>query len=91
MLRLLGIVQDDTSTKHLQLAQMDLVYQRALLTLAAISGDDAQSVLPGATLNSRPQKAMSVQKFGMTLAFDPPSLGSLIHEYIYFKRAWVLQ
>lgn len=84
-------MQDDDSTKHLQIAQMDLIYQRAVLTIGAISGHDAHSALPGATQLSRPRRPIIEHEDGLILAFEPPSLGSILQHYVYFKRAWTLQ
>jgi hypothetical protein len=84
-------VQNYTSTKYLQFAQMDLVYQRALLIIAAISGHDAHSVLPGAGPLSRPQRHIIEHKDALMLTFEPLPLKHLLEHYIYFKGAWILQ
>ncbi|KAF2810996.1 uncharacterized protein BDZ99DRAFT_354634, partial [Mytilinidion resinicola] len=43
----LGIIQDDHEQKHQQIAQMDIVYSQACMTIIAASGADANSGLPG--------------------------------------------
>ena len=85
----LCIVQDDSESKHLQLAQMDRIYREAVLTIAAIAGRDANSSLPGVHPQGRP--IVTSEAGGLHLAiYQPPLMGDLDRS-VYGTRGWTLQ
>lgn len=49
----LCIIQDDEVQKHDQINSMGEIFSRALLTICAASGDDAEQGLPGVNLTAR--------------------------------------
>jgi hypothetical protein len=83
------ICQDDSVTKHLQIANMNRIYQSAVATLVAIHATDAASGLPGVQPYEKPrtQHIERVHNMQMTTLLpdvhDTPS--------VYSTRAWTFQ
>ena len=84
------IDQDDPTSKHEQLNQMDLIYHNAELTIVAAAGNNQGHGLPG--IDSRPRTVQRVARAGRykiieTLA-DPDYK---IRDSTWFTRAWTFQ
>lgn len=80
------IDQLDPIRKQLQIENMNLIYQRAELTIIACAGQDEHSGLPGIGVKRTKQVRFQVGDF--TITHMPPSSGS---ESVWNKRAWTFQ
>ena len=98
----LCIEQDNAAQKHGQIAQMDIIFSQALVTLIALSANDANSCLPGVHPNTMlPPSGSEPFSAGGRLFFDPADplgraiepMGARIHvPYgVYGSRAWTFQ
>jgi len=95
----LCIVQDDPVDKGRQIAQMDVVYSHALLTLVSVSGTHSNCGLPGVRQNSRPEIPVTLeyQGFGSSrssvVQFEgcPPRLDEILKPSTYESRGWTFQ
>lgn len=83
----LCLTQDDSDEMSFALSRMDLIYDRAVLTIIAANGHDANACLPGVRENSRSltQKTWSVAG---TLYTVRPSFSSCMASSEYQHRAW---
>jgi len=86
----LCIVQDDASQKHELISRMHEIYDAALVTIVALSGQDADSGLPGLRARSR-QAQRSIDIAGLQLITFPPPLEEEIKASYWESRAWTLQ
>jgi hypothetical protein len=86
----LCIIQDDEKSKALFISQMDIVYHHALLTIVAMSGQDANSGLPGLRPFTRPQQ-LCKEVDGSVFLATPPGLRSSASASRYEQRGWTLQ
>lgn len=87
----LCIIQD-SSEKHDNISQMDIIYSQAFLTVVAVDGPNADAPLPGVHDDSR----LPIVKLGYvrdtTLISRPPLLlNSILDGSIYESRGWTLQ
>ncbi|KAK3900337.1 heterokaryon incompatibility protein-domain-containing protein [Staphylotrichum tortipilum] len=87
----LCIVQDDTTTKHNQIMNMDTIYSHALLTIVSVSGDSANHGLPGVQSGSRPEVTVSTRHRGVAVLAQPPALGDILAASPYETRGWTFQ
>ncbi|KAK4169710.1 heterokaryon incompatibility protein-domain-containing protein, partial [Cladorrhinum sp. PSN259] len=94
----LCIIQDNSGHRTKQLRMMDRIYRHALMTVVAMSAQDARSGLPGiGTSGTCPRKRImpieSIQAFeaGYSLTIEPPELGQVIHWSTWSTRAWTFQ
>jgi hypothetical protein len=86
----LCIVQD-AKGKHRELAQMDIIYSHALLTIAAVDAKDADSGLPGVQLATRlPVRAFEYVQDSLMVS-EPPPLHRVLKLCIYETRGWTFQ
>jgi hypothetical protein len=85
----LCIVQDDGASKHIQLAQMDRIYREAVLTIAALAGQDANCPLPGVRPKSR--ETVVDEAGGLHLAIYQPHLTGSLGRSVYATRGWTFQ
>ncbi|KAF2145965.1 uncharacterized protein K452DRAFT_104075 [Aplosporella prunicola CBS 121167] len=94
----LCIEQDNPVQKQGQIAQMDLIYSHALLTLVAWSAEDATSSLPGVRLNTSRSPLLIRSIFGPLYKATPFDL--MLDRYSnrwpvivpkYNTRAWTFQ
>lgn len=86
------VFQDNRAQKYQQIAQMDIIYRRALLTIIALSGKHGNQTLPGVQKDSR-QPIVSVSEAGGGVRFIARALNLtvLAAESIYESRAWTFQ
>ncbi|ETN44870.1 uncharacterized protein HMPREF1541_09745 [Cyphellophora europaea CBS 101466] len=84
----LCIRQDSMFDKHEQIAQMGFVYQSALFTIIAASGDDCDAGLPGVRPYTRTNEQKSVQSGNITLL---SAFQSSIHTTKWARRGWTYQ
>jgi hypothetical protein len=88
----LCIVQDDDVDKLDQIAQMDMIYSRAILTVVAAGGQDADAGLPGLSPSSRVLNQITFQ-YSPELTFMKvqPDCNDAIHESTWNERGWTYQ
>ncbi|KAK3312637.1 heterokaryon incompatibility protein-domain-containing protein [Apodospora peruviana] len=89
----LCIIQDDKADKHDQILRMDAIYRNASLSIAAASGDHADSGLPGMSVPRKYKQPRETVSGGLTLAvplprFDQLNEGNLLK---WNTRAWTFQ
>lgn len=89
----LCIVQDDPSDKRHQIAQMDLIYGSAVLTIVAAppNGSDIAMGLPGYRTASRTTQQNIVTIQGLELAVPLPCLEDLLTRTRWDTRGWTYQ
>lgn len=87
----LCIMQDDVENKHDQIALMDVVYQKAILTIIAVSGKNAAAGLPGVRVGSRNvlQYIEHIQGLVLVNSLITPSYS--VDQSIWNSRAWTYQ
>lgn len=84
------IIQDDPTDKTELIKEMHVVYARAVLTLIAAEGADANAGLPGIRSNSRPRSHL--WDIGNDMALLPSrSVGQVLLDCPWTKRAWTFQ
>jgi hypothetical protein len=88
----LCIVQDDDVDKLDQIAQMDMIYSRAILTVVAAGGQDADAGLPGLSPSSRVLNQITFQ-YSPELTFMKvqPDYNDAIYESTWNERGWTYQ
>ena len=86
----LCIIHDDHTTFDNQISHMNLIYSRATLTLAIISGSNADEPIPGVRHTSR-KPIPTASLWGETLFLLPSRLSSQLYLSAYDSRAWVFQ
>ena len=70
----LCIVQDDESIKHHLISNMGSIYNSAVATIVAASGEDATHGLPGVRENTRVlENSMEIPGTGLHITFDASS------------------
>jgi hypothetical protein len=87
----LCIIQDDEPRKARQLAQMDLVYSRACLTLIAATSLDANEGLRGVDPSSRLNPFARNYINDSRVVIMPESLENILRDSKYSNRAWTMQ
>lgn len=87
----LCIMQDDAENKHDQIALMDVIYQKAILTIVAVSGKNAGAGLPGVRAGSRNvlQYIEHIQGLVLLNSLTTPSYS--VDQSIWNARAWTYQ
>ncbi len=92
----LCIIQDDEESKMDLILKMDMIYNRALLTVIALSGEHADSGLPGVSKDSRPPIG-PLEYFptngndSLSITIQHPGLGLKVKDSIYATRGWTYQ
>ncbi|KAK4949158.1 hypothetical protein LTR10_012531 [Elasticomyces elasticus] len=86
----LCIVQDDDADKKALIPLMDLIYNRALLSIVAGSGDTAGAGLPGVSATSKIPQAIREVSSGCTL-LSQKHLVDLLEYSFYESRGWTYQ
>ncbi|KAF1987041.1 HET-domain-containing protein [Aulographum hederae CBS 113979] len=88
----LCVVQNDPTIKHDQIRQMDRVYNRAILTIISLNGNNAQCRLPGIAPGTRPLRDWyKSSQNGQTLRFQGGALDDLLGGTPYETRSWTYQ
>ncbi|RDL42319.1 uncharacterized protein BP5553_02298 [Venustampulla echinocandica] len=85
----LCICQDDSINKHLQIANMNHIYQSAVATLVALHAKDAASGLAGVRPYHKPRKQHIERVHHMEMTTLLPDLHS--RQSVYSTRAWTYQ
>lgn len=87
----LCIMQDDAENKHDQIALMDVIYQKSILTLVAVSGKNAGAGLPGVAAGSRNvlQQIEHIQGLDLVNSLITPSYS--VDQSMWNARAWTYQ
>jgi Heterokaryon incompatibility protein (HET) len=86
----LCIIQDDEENKAFYVAQMDIVYHHAYLTIVAIGGPDANAGLPGIRPFTRAPPSFAEVGENVLVA-TAPSLRGSVDTSRYDERGWTLQ
>jgi hypothetical protein len=86
----LCIRQDDDLNKLKVIQEMDLVYQKALLTIVSASGRDSWAGLPGVQPGSRPLGHIEIVD-GLPLVNAPHGYGDIVLNTAWYDRAWTFQ
>jgi hypothetical protein len=87
----LCIIQDSAIMQQTQIAKMDKIYAKALFTVVAACGDDAEAGLPGTGLTQRKQAQDIVHLPGRdfyTLICNTTEKGNTIKQSTWGRRAW---
>ena len=90
----LCIVQDSPVMQQKQIAKMDQIYAKALFTIVAANGDNAEAGLPGVGLTSREQVQEILHLADgdlYTLIHDISEQGNVIRKSPWAQRAWTFQ
>src|ERR1700760_2302040 len=84
------IDQNKLSNKHLQIKSMGSIYERAIATIVAASGDRAECGLPGVGPVSRlPQPVAFVN--GKQLVSTLSHISIALKETVWMTRGWTYQ
>jgi hypothetical protein len=87
----LSIIQD-SSQKHQDIANMDIIYSQAELTIAAIDSKHADSGLPGVRPGTRRRRVTSQQRGRNTVTLHMQyGKYELLRGTIYGSRGWTFQ
>ncbi|KAH8724354.1 heterokaryon incompatibility protein-domain-containing protein [Phaeosphaeriaceae sp. PMI808] len=85
------VVQDSTQ-KHQDLANMDVIFSQAELTIVAAGSEDADSGLPGVRCGTRRRRITSKTQGSNVLELHFPSdRNSILQGTRYEARAWIYQ
>jgi hypothetical protein len=87
----LCIEQDNLSQKLSQISQMDVIYSQSLLTLVALSSEDAGSCLPGVRPGTRSFFRAQEYAFDRDIYALYPRLLELSEATVYESRGWTFQ
>jgi hypothetical protein len=85
----LCIIQDSGEDKAEQLDLMDLVYQKAVLTLVSAAGNNADAPLPG--VSERATKQQLVQAQGLHLCQQLRNFEHSVNPSVWNTRGWTYQ
>ncbi|KAH8885977.1 HET-domain-containing protein [Thozetella sp. PMI_491] len=87
----LCLIQNDDKDKQAGIGVMNLIYEKAIFTIAAASGPDANAGLPGVQPGSRTIYPQTQEVLpGLHLTIYRP-LGVLLESTSYSTRAWTFQ
>lgn len=90
----LCIIQDDVVMQQTQIAKMDQIYAKALLSIVAASGDDSESGLPGTKFTQRQNIQETIHLPGgpfYTLLGTTDEIKDLARNSTWAHRAWTMQ
>ena len=85
------IIQDDREEKAQLIAEMDVVYARATLTIVAAEGTTANSSLPGILPNSRKASQVFTYSPSMKFLVAATPLPDVLLACPWSKRGWTYQ
>lgn len=83
------IDQENSQERHIQISNMDKIYEGAIATIVAVSGDGANSGLPGVSCRRLHQPRLKVGN--MVLASTLPQVSVLLKASTWATRAWTYQ
>ena len=86
----LCILQNDPSTKHAQIAAMNVIYANAIATLVAL-GKDAGFGLPGVRPYPKPRQQPLRRAHGVRVMTLLPDLQNVVSSSAWRTRAWTYQ
>ena len=87
----LCIIQDNNQDKADQITAMDVIYESALLTIAATSGDSVDAGLAGGQTKRRAFTQVVEKIQGLSLANRPVTFDKTIGDSSWNTRAWTFQ
>ncbi|MCJ1465915.1 hypothetical protein MMC07_004534 [Pseudocyphellaria aurata] len=87
----LCIVQDSSSDKMKQIANMGNIYSRAMLTLVVADGSSCRAGLPGVRPGSRTSVQHKELIDGMLLATELNDMHEVVNRSIWNTRGWTYQ
>lgn len=88
----LCIVQDDSSIRHHQIAQMYNIYQNAVLTIVVASGSSCSQAIPGVSSNRRVFQGKTIHNIsGLPLMKLPASIKYSVENSRWKTRGWTFQ
>jgi Heterokaryon incompatibility protein (HET) len=87
----LCIEQDNPGQKHNQIAQMDIVYGHAFLTIVALCATDAGNSHPGVRPGTRESKEISQVIRGVRWVAQKDHFAVTFQDAIYETRGWTMQ
>ncbi|KAL8658661.1 MAG: hypothetical protein Q9202_007489 [Teloschistes flavicans] len=87
----LCIVQDDKHDQAIQIAAMNEIYTSASLTIAAVSGGNADSGLAGMGDRTRNFQQHIEKVQNIYLTNSPKTFAKAVDESVWNSRAWTLQ
>jgi hypothetical protein len=82
-------IVNDSEVKHEQIANMDKIYQGAMLTIIAASGDSASHGLPGVSRSRTNQPQIRVGSHHLISTLADPRQG--IESSVWATRGWTYQ
>lgn len=90
----LRIIQDDFGMQQSQIAKMDRIYEKALFTIIAANGDNADAGLPGVQDNPRDQiqEILHIPDSDLfTMICNSMGRGNIVRKSTWAQRAWTMQ
>jgi hypothetical protein len=87
----LCIIQDSDEDKFGQIMQMDVIYRRAILTLVAAAGSDANAGLPGISPGLSRKEVPATFIYGFDLVAIPEDGEFEVNKSKWNSRAWTFQ
>jgi hypothetical protein len=87
----LCICQDDSGSKEMQIASMNIVYAQAAMTLVALEGSDASYGLPGVQPYPMPRHQPLERVHQLRMLTVLPEISVLEKESVWRSRAWTYQ
>ena len=85
------VFQESAGQKEQQIAQMDVIYRQALLTIVTLSGQHGDQSLPGIQGSRLPTVLVSEAGGGVRFIARAPSVTVLAAQSVYESRAWTFQ
>jgi hypothetical protein len=85
------IDQESQEMKDYLIPRMDSIYMRAIVTIIAAAGEDANAGLPGVRSGTRKDDRTTVSLQGRKFITTYPPAKQLIAKSVWWKRAWTFQ
>ena len=84
------IDQDNAQEKHLQIGIMDQIYSKAVASIVAVAGDNADAGLPGVSSIPRDRQPQAETNGGL-LVSTLPHVSHFLAKSTWSKRGWTYQ